>query len=115
MTDRDVLIVEEYISDNIVEPDNRDPNVIFKFHSYSSWAAHEILDRVIREASKLPPHVSGEESMSLEEVIDEFIEDMLYYKDIADATTVCAIFEIAIDEAVCMKMYAQSLKLEGEF
>lgn len=58
--------IQNYIDNHIITP------------SYSLWAADEIMNRVIEELSKLPPHITGVEPISHIEIIEEFIREMDY-------------------------------------
>lgn len=109
MDDRDVRIVEEYIQ-TLPEATALDSREIFRSHVYSRWAAYEILERVISEAMKLPEHISGKEILSLEEVIDSFIDEMDYFISVSGTARAKTIFQIALDEGLCMKLYICSRK-----
>lgn len=98
MDDRDVLKVVRYIENCIPSPNVKESKECFKSHSYSRWAANEILERMIDEAMKLPPHISGEESLSAIDVVDYFIMEMEYYSDISSDSERKKMFEIACSE-----------------
>lgn len=105
MDDRYVLMVEEYIRDNLPEPDIKDDSYIFELHTYSRWAAYEILERLMRETTKLPAHVSGLEQISAEEIVDNFIDEMDYYAMMSPDLDAKDIFFIASCEGRCILMY----------
>lgn len=98
MDDRDVLKVVRYIENCIPSPNIKESKECFKSHSYSRWAANEILERMIDEAMKLPPHISGEESLSATDVIDYFIMEMEYYSDITSNRDMKKMFDVAGEE-----------------
>lgn len=109
MNDRDVRIVEEYIQ-TLPEATALDNREIFRLHVYSRWAAYEILDRVIGEAMKLPAHISGKESLSLDEIVESFIDEMDYFISASRSERSKTIFQIARDEGVCVQLYICSRK-----
>ncbi len=111
MDDRDVIIIEEYIrrySQNL-ELNPKD-TYVFEVNSYSSWAANEVLERVIHETMKLPPYITGNESLTLIDVVEAFIDEMDYYAYLASNEQSRKIFEIARDEGKCILMYINSPK-----
>lgn len=105
MDDRDVLIIEEYIRDNVPDPDVRDDEYFFGLHSYSKWAVYEILERVIGESMKLPAHVSGVERMDVRDIVESFIDEMDYYFSISSDWRAKELFSIARDEGKCVLLY----------
>lgn len=68
---------------------------VFDNLSYSCWAANEILNRVIDEVCKLPPHITGYLPKSHIEVVEEFIEDMEYLYETCTDEKKRSIFAIA--------------------
>lgn len=104
MDDRDVRKVEEYVA-ALPRPDPNDSRTMFEFKTYSLWAAEEILERVIDEACLLPPHISGKESRSLSEVVEDFADEMEYYVETSKNDEPREIFAIARDEAKCLMLY----------
>lgn len=108
MDDRDVILIEKYIQECTVEPElgvTLADQFYFDLHSYSGWAVHEILQRVMCEAMKLPPHISGRESLTLTEIVETFIDEMDYYFHASKDKRAKEIFEIARDEAKCVLLY----------
>lgn len=104
MDDRDVLLIEHYIYESFSHPFSN------KEDSYARWAADEILDRVIFEAMKLPAHITGLDSLTLEEVVEEFITQMDYYAYIATHDEGRTVFSVAREEAKLILCYIHSYK-----
>lgn len=104
MDDRDVRKVEEYVA-ALPRPDPNDSRTMFEFKTYSLWAAEEILERVIDEACLLPPHISGKDSLTLTEVVENFIREMDYYVEISKREEPREVFAVARDEAKCLMLY----------
>lgn len=104
MTEHDVRKIEEYVS-TLPRPDPDDSKTIFEFKTYSLWAAEEILERVINEASLLPSHISGKDSLTLTEVVENFVREMDYYVEISRREEPREIFAVARDEAKCLMLY----------
>lgn len=105
MGDRDVLLIEEYIRENEYKPDLKDSTYFFRIHSYSNFAMNEILRRVIYESSRLPAHITGKESLTLIEIIEDFICEMEHCSSIAKRSQIKEIFDISRDEAKCILLY----------
>ena len=99
MDDRDVLTLQDYINKHLFEPCINWPRHEFELHSYSRWAAYEILERVINETMKLPPHITGFERESTVDIIDNFINELDYYYDGSKDVRRQLMFAIARDEA----------------
>lgn len=110
MDDRDVRIVEEYMEECVPLPSIDDKEYIFDLHAYTRWAVEEILDRVIKEAMKLPEHITGSRTRTLIEIIDEFIDEMDYYVSISNYDLPTYIFSVARDEGFCLRLYICSRK-----
>lgn len=106
--DRGLLILEEYIRDNIPEPDIKVGEYLFTIQTFSKWAVNEILERVIRESMKLPAHVSGKERMSVIDIVDSFIDEMDYYEAFSTDWKAKEMFSIAGDEGRCVLLYIGS-------
>lgn len=79
MYDSAIVKVQGYIDEFLPELDSVYPTCIFDSRSYARWAANEILDRLMCEASKLPPHITGQEPRSVLDIIDEFISELDCY------------------------------------
>ena len=107
MDDRDVIKVEEYIQ-KMPKPASNDTKEIFDIHTYSRWAANEILERMIDETMKLPSHITGKESMSAVDIIENFIDEMDYYSWVSSSHRAKTIFRIARDEGKCVLLYVCS-------
>ena len=105
MDDRDVALIEEYIQQCTVDVEDDYGSYYFDLHSYSRWAANEVLQRVICEAMKLPPHISGKESLTLLDVVETFIDEMDYYAYLIQSERAKEIFSIARDEGKCILFY----------
>lgn len=105
MDDRDAVKVFEYVRDHIPEPDITLAPEFFEEQAYAQWAGDEILKRVYNELEILPEHISGRESRSLQEVVEEFVDEMSCYADKAEDDRVKNIFTIARDEGICLLMY----------
>lgn len=105
MDDQDAVKVLEYVREHIPEPDITLAPEFFEEQAYSQWAGDEILERVYKELEILPEHISGKASRSLQEVIEEFVDEMSCYADKAEDDKVKNMFAIARDEGICMLMY----------
>lgn len=75
------------------------PEYKFRECSYARWAADEIIDRLIDEASKLPPHITGELPRSVIEIIDEAVQDLDCYFYNSNTVDTQEMFFIALDTA----------------
>ena len=102
MDDRDVLLIERYIHENFQDATDD------SYDAYSRWAANEILERVIFEAMKLPPHITGIESPTIFEILELFIDETDYYAYIASSDTGRDIFSAAREEAKLVLCYIQA-------
>lgn len=71
-----INLVQDYIDKKLGEPSSKLDEKTFEYLSCSRWAANEIMDRIIEEASMLPPHITGRFPKSYVEIIEEFIDDM---------------------------------------
>lgn len=85
--DRVVRIIKDYIEECIPEPsidqlaEGSGTCTRFSINSYSRWAANEILSRYLKEADRLPEHISGQEEVSIQDVIRSFIDELDNYLD----------------------------------
>lgn len=100
MNDRDVIMMEEYIRNNLPTETK-----YFDIYAYSRWAAYEILERMINETMKLPSHISGKEQLSAVDIVESFIDEMDYYQSEASSNYVKNVFQIARDEGKCIMLY----------
>lgn len=97
--ERDIRFLIDYVNENHSEPVQTKDPYEFEWKVYSKWAAHEILDRMIFEASKLPEHITGKEKQSAIDIIEEFLVDVNYYAETADDSRNQFIFLVARFEA----------------
>lgn len=100
MNDRDVMIMEEYIRNNLPTEKKH-----FDIYAYSRWAAYEVLERIICETMKLPAHISGKEPLGAVDIVESFIDEMDYYQNTASSEYVKHVFQIAGDEGRCILLY----------
>jgi hypothetical protein len=93
--------ISNYIDEELREPQADWSEEEFRIQSYSRWAANEILDRIIKEASKLPYHISGKELIPPVQIIVEFVDEMDYYADLNNEETFTGIerFSVAREAA----------------
>lgn len=66
---------------------------------YSRWAALEIAERLTLESCILPEEVSGIQQRSVEEIVEEFIDEMDTFAFESETAKAKFIFSIAGDEA----------------
>ena len=104
MDEKDVLKAMRYIEMFVPYPDIKEPKDIFESHSYSRWAANELLERMINETMKIP-FISEEESLSAIEVISDFIDDMELCLETAPDSDSRRIFDIAKSEGEHILQY----------
>lgn len=110
MYEQAIFTIQNYINAYLPELDTPYPKYKFNTRSYARWAANEIIDRLILEDSKLPPHISGKEPASVIEMIEEFIRELEYYFSISDDVDRQEMFNIAENTA----KYILHLFLKGE-
>lgn len=103
--DRDVRLVQDYISKSVPEPSVRDSDEMFDLHAYSFVAAEEVLSRVIKEAMKLPAYLTGRYDPDVLDIVDDFVEEMDHYAHSSDSEDAKRIFSIARDEGKCIMLY----------
>lgn len=96
MYDRAILLVREYLDEELPEQKSRCIDLDFEFRSYSRWAANELIDKFIREGSRLPPHIIGDIPKDPIDIVKEFIRDLEYYFDISDDTKTQELFYSAM-------------------
>jgi hypothetical protein len=99
MDDRDVTILSNYIRETY--PDEYDYVSEYNFdkRAYSKGAAIQILERMIYEVMKPPEYITGKESNSPMDVIEEYLIEVNYYAEICDDSRTRFIFTTARDEA----------------
>lgn len=95
--DRDILSIEGYIDLYLENLEMDYPQCEFEIFAYSEWAANEILERIIKEDERLPPHISGVELTPVTEIIEGFILDMDYFASQTEVMRKQLIFSIARD------------------
>ena len=106
MNDRDVIILSNYIRETY--PSNHKFFSPYEFdkRTYSEWAATEILETMCEESNKLPSYISGRESLTAYDVVENFLIDMNYYAELCDDSRMQFIFTTARDEAKkILKLY----------
>lgn len=97
MYDRDIKIIEDYIDEYLCSPELYLPDWEYDIQAYSRWAGEEVLERVIFEDLKLPPHITGIESKDTAEIIEEYISDIDYFYETCSDIHKKLIFFIARD------------------
>lgn len=114
MNSRDVHWVVDYIDRWLINngPIGRED---IQMHSYSLWAAEEVLNRVIDEASKLPDSMDDSETCSLKDVIGIFMDELESYMELATNEQVKYAFQTAYYEVMCMYIDIATQILEGEY
>ena len=113
MDEREVHPVTKYIEDRFMRDDSRDRFEDLETFSYSRWAAEEVLVRVVEETEILPEHISGIEARTLDEVIDEFIDDMSMFHEMSERLELRRIFWIAMCEGSRMRSHMAN-EMKGE-
>lgn len=87
--------IQDYIDEYLPAPQANWSKCEFDICCHARWAAYEIVERIIEEASKLPPHITGQESKSHIEIIEEFMMEMDYYSEVSENKHSRLIFSIA--------------------
>lgn len=95
--DRDILSIENYIDLYLEHLAIDTPECEFEIYAYSEWAANEVLERIMKEDERLPPHISGKELTPVTEIIEGFILDMDYFSSQTESIQKQLIFAIARD------------------
>ena len=70
--------VQEYRDTHVIEPSRILTKEYFDRACFSNWAVDEILNRLIDEIDRLPPHITGRDPVPYFHIIEEFIFDMDY-------------------------------------
>lgn len=107
MCDRAVLRVMEYIDQELPETHIRWLTRDFEYRSYARWAANEIIERLIDEASRLPAHITGRTPRDAIDIINEFIRDLECCFNDSDDTHRQELYYVAIDTAKRIKSIFQ--------
>lgn len=100
MYDRDIKVIEDYIDEYLYKPELHWPDWEFDTQAYSRWAGEEVLERIIFETLKLPPHITGVEPKETTEIIAEYIDDMDYFYETCSDNRRKLIFFIARDVGI---------------
>lgn len=90
-----IQTIREYEEEYLATPDSNCTKDIFKQLSYSHWAVDEILERIVEEASKLPPHITGISLVPHTEIIQEFIDEMDYLAETSETENSKTMFSTA--------------------
>ena len=110
MEEQAIGILEHYMDIQLSAPNrSMDPD-LFDMQVYSRWAAEEIIERLMSEAMKLPPHISGHMYLSASEIITDFIEEMDAYAKISKDERTKKIFSFAREEGRTILLYLRSIK-----
>lgn len=91
--------IRRYMDERFPDTGKLFPYFKFKERSYARWAADEITDKLIEEASKLPPHITGKQPRTIIEIIDEVIRDLDYCFYTSKTVGTQEMFFIALDTA----------------
>ena len=106
MDDRDVIILSNYIRKTYPSEYTCFSQYEFDKRSYSKWAATEILEMMCEEANKLPSYISGRETATAYDIVENFLIDMNYYAELCDDSRMQFMFATARDEAKkILKLY----------
>lgn len=100
MNESAILAIQKYMDEYLIEPGSNWPKYYFNQRSYSRWAAYEVQKRIIDEALRLPPHITGREPRTPVDIIWGFISEMDNFSGISDNVHSQLIFSIAKDTAV---------------
>lgn len=92
-----ISLLGQYIDCCLFEPGPKWTKQQFVYRSCSRWAANELMDIFIKEAAKIPPHISGQEPRNPIDIVDDFIEQMDYYSELATTQRTWAVFATARD------------------
>lgn len=90
-----IQTIQNYADTHFALPDIHQNN-LFKLFCYSNWAVNEILNRIIEEVSKLPPHITGIEPVSHIDILRSFISEMEYMYDVSTTKENKLIFMSAV-------------------
>ena len=94
-----ISTIKNYIDTYLFEPKNNWPEEEFAARSYSRWAADYILYRIIFDSKKLPYNITGIESKTFTDIIQECIDELDYCSEIRDGKF-CKVFSIAKEVAI---------------
>lgn len=99
MIDSPMMTIQNFIDETLFKPDVGWPKYEFQKRSYARWAANEILDRIIQEEMRLPPHITGVEPLTPLQIIQGFMMETDYFAGIAENKHDRFIFTTARDTA----------------
>lgn len=103
MYDRAIMKIQRYMDEQLPELDITHPKYEFDIRSHARWAANEIIERLIREDSKLPSHITGKEPISELDIIQEFIDETEYCSYVKTDPDLQRMFNIAYNTATYIK------------
>lgn len=95
--DKDMWLLEKYISERPKQIDDRR-------QAYADWALGEILDSIMEEDQKLPYYISGEESIPIKDIVNDYLLKMRYFCKIAKPGTKL-MFRMALKEAESLSLF----------
>ena len=96
MLDGAVQTIQCYIDRYLFEPGSYWAEDYFAERSYSRWAAFEIQERLIEEITRLPPHITGREPLSIVEIILNFKRSLERCANVRDDKTSNLMFSAAL-------------------
>lgn len=100
MYDIAASIIQEYIEENLFEPECNWPEEEFSIRCYERWAGNELLDRITRESMLPPEFISANPLRTPYKIIEEFIDEMDYQASHTDNKSHHFIFSTARDTAI---------------
>lgn len=103
MYEQAIAKVKEYMDTQLPAMNSVYPNYLFDIRAYSRWAASEIIERLIEEDSKLPPHITGKEPMPEIDIIQDFIDETEYYSCMVTDPNMEKMFTIACNTGKYIK------------
>lgn len=77
-------MIQEYRETHVIQPHRTLDKLYFDRGCFGNWAVDEILNRLINEMDRLPPHITGRDPVPYFHIIEEFIFDM---EHLAESTT----------------------------
>lgn len=101
MTEHDLNIVRNYYNNMLKINDIRiiGQRCEIERRSHARWAIEQIMERAASELLNCRDYISGNESLSLVEIVSMFIEEMSHCVEVSSRDYTRRIFEIARDEA----------------
>lgn len=104
MYEKAINAVLNYIDDRFFEPQITWPKQYFLKRSYSRFGANKLLERIIEEELKTPPHISGREKNTPAEIALNLMTEFDYYQKLSKtsrARNMFAMARIAVEEILC--------------